>query len=75
MAAVKDLVIDAMRNTVSASGTRSSPSRIVPDPPAWTSSPSRITPQAMPGMRFSSRRRAKRSSMERRASSNVGIAP
>ena len=55
MAAVKLLVIDAIRNTVSASGRRSSPSRHVPAPPVWTSSPPRITPQATPGIFASSR--------------------
>ena len=48
-AAVKLLVIDAMRYTASASGRRSSPSRIVPAPAAWTRTPSRTTPQATPG--------------------------
>ena len=38
-AAVKLLVIDAIRNTLSASGGASSSTRIVPIPRTWSSSP------------------------------------
>ena len=49
MAAVKLLVIEAMRNTVSAVGSVSRPATAVPTPRVWTSSPSTITPYATPG--------------------------
>ena len=49
VAAVKLLVIDAIRKTLSASGAASSPTRNVPMPRTWISSPSRTTPYATPG--------------------------
>ena len=49
VAAVKLLVIDAMRNTVSASGVVSAPTFTVPTPRVWTSSPSTMRPYATPG--------------------------
>ena len=49
VAAVKLLVIDAMRKTVSAVGSRLVPPTAVPTPRVWTSSPSTMTPYATPG--------------------------
>ena len=44
VAAVKLLVIEAIRNGLSASGTSAPPARRAPRPPLWTSSPSITTP-------------------------------
>ena len=49
MAAVKLLVIEAMRKTVSAVESSSCPTTAVPTPRVWTSSPPTITPYATPG--------------------------